>query len=93
MKGSRHAVRRRKVAGLTAPSAPCRLSRYPTRTPSAVPGQVDSHPRRLTAASGPFSCALTAIIDAIRTAHPDSDGPPNDSHLIQLGESRPRWAR
>jgi hypothetical protein len=66
-----------------------RLSRYPTRTAPAVPGQTDNRLLRSTTVSGPVSCALTAFIDAVGT----SQGSPYRQGIVprpfQLAESRP----
>jgi hypothetical protein len=56
----------------TAPSATCRLSRYPTRTAPAVPRHVGSRRRRPTAAGSPPSRAAGADPT---TARPPVDPP------------------
>jgi hypothetical protein len=50
----------------TAPSATCRLSRYPARTAPALPGHVGSRAGRPTAAGGPPSGAAGADPTAAR---------------------------
>jgi hypothetical protein len=49
-------VRDRRQAA-TGSAGPCRLSRYPMRTPTAVSGHVDTRTRRPTRRSG----LLTAV--------------------------------
>jgi hypothetical protein len=89
MRETRLAVTESDGAARTASPALARLSRYPTRTASAVPGQVDSRPRRPTAASGPISCAPAAFVDAVRTSHEGPDRSELLTRLIQFVGSRP----
>jgi hypothetical protein len=51
----------------TAPSATCRLSRYPARTAPAVPRHVGSRARRPAAAGGLPLGAAGAVPTAART--------------------------
>jgi len=93
MRGARPAVTEPGVAAGAASPTLSRVSRYPTRTAPAVPGPVGSRPWRLTAASGPPSCARTAFVVALRTPKERPDRSEIVPRLIQLIESRPRWAR
>jgi hypothetical protein len=56
----------------TVPPSPVGLSRYPTRTPSVVPGHVPDRIRRPAGRSGP----LMACQSAIGAGRPSDAGPP-----------------
>jgi hypothetical protein len=87
MRGPRLAVTAPGGAARALSPALSRLSRYPTRTAPAVPGQTDSRPRSLTGASGRVSCALRALINAVRASRRAFDRPGIVPQLIQLAES------
>jgi hypothetical protein len=54
-RASTSGVVRDQQQAATGSEGPCRLSRYPTRTPSAVSGHVDTRTRRPTRRSGPVT--------------------------------------
>jgi hypothetical protein len=72
---------------------PDRLSRYPTRTASAVPGHIRSRYWGPTATSRLVSCGVDASVDV----EPPRYGYPDGSRIrpgpVQLIKSRSRWAR
>jgi hypothetical protein len=72
---------------------PDRLSRYPTKTASAVPGHIRSRYWGPTATSGPVSCGVDASVDAGPPRYGCLDGSRIGPWPVQLIKSRSRWAR
>ena len=89
MSGTRFAVTGPQLATRTSPRPLDRLSRYPTRSPAAVPGRVGSRNRWPSAPSDPVSCALAAFSNAVGPAHGPSDRSKTIPRLIQFVGSGP----
>jgi hypothetical protein len=93
MRGARLALTESGWVATAASPILDRLSRYPTRTASAVPGHIRSRNWGPTAASGPVSCGVDASVDAA----PPRYGYPDCSRIgpwpVQRTKSRSRWAR
>src|SRR5215211_4668005 len=101
MKGPRHAVRRRRVAVGTTPPAPCQLSRYPTRTAPAVPGQVDTRLQQLwtapslpRAAGAPLPCTgLDHVSGHVWPIAGSLQVAPQGPVAAEIAGGRGRWPR
>jgi hypothetical protein len=72
---------------------PAQLSRYPTRTASAVPGHIRSRNWGPTATSGPVSCGVDVSVDADPPRYGYPDGSRIGPWPVELIKSRSRWAR